>query len=177
VSPREKKLLILFALGGFAVLNLLGFKYYVAQKTTIEGANVQALNKLKAAEMISDSREEVAPAMEWINARQPRPSDFQIVQSTLQEFAEKEASNSGLTLKSQKLLETDKSGANYHRAKVQLTLTGTEQALYRWFDRLNDIEKLRSVTSIRLSPNKEDDTKIDCTAIAEQWFVPASPES
>ncbi len=177
MSPREKKLLIFFALGGFAILNLLGYKYYAGQKTAIEGANVQALNKLKAAEMISNSREEVAPVMEWINARQPRPSDFQIVQSTLQEFAEKEASNSGLTLKSQKLLETDKTGANYHRAKVQITLSGTEQALYRWFDRLNDIEKFRAVTFIRLAPNKDDDTKIDCTAIAEQWFVPASPES
>lgn len=177
MSPREKNLLILFALGGFAILNLLGFKYYAGQKSAIEGANAQAKNKLKAAEMISSSREEVAPAMEWINARKIGPSDFQIVQSTLQELAEKEATNVGLTLKSQKLLEPDKSGAHYHRAKVQITLSGTEMNLYRWFASVTDIEKFRTVTFIRLSPNKEDDTKIDCTAVVEQWFVPASPES
>ncbi|MBN8458593.1 MAG: hypothetical protein J0M04_12220 [Verrucomicrobia bacterium] len=177
MSPREKNLLILFALGGFAILNLLGFKYYAGQKAAIEGANAQAKNKLKAAEMISSSREEVAPAMEWINARKIGPSDFQIVQSTLQEFAEKEATGAGLTVKSQKGFEPDTTGPNYHRVKYQFVITGTEQALYRWFDRLNDIEKFRAVTFIRLSPNKEDDTKIDCTAIVEQWFVPASPES
>lgn len=177
MSPREKKLLIFFALGGFAVLNLLGFKFFTTQQLAIKAEHARAVTKLKNADMISASRDDVAPVMEWINTNQPRPSEPQIVQSTLQELAEKEASNAGLTLKSQKLLEPEQSGIHYHRVKAQLTLTGTEQALFRWFDRLNEPTKFRAVTFLRLSPNKEDDTKIDCTAIVAQWFVPAAPES
>ena len=50
--------------------------------------------------------------------------------------------------------------------------TGQEQALYVWLDRLNQPTKLRMATQIRLTPNQQDDTKIDCTATIEQWFVP-----
>ncbi len=51
-------------------------------------------------------------------------------------------------------------------------MTGTEQALYQWFDRLNVPDQLRNATQIRLTPNQQDDTKIDCTATIEQWFIP-----
>jgi hypothetical protein len=172
VSPREKKLLIFFGLGGFAILNLLGFKFFMTTQNDIRAKHARAVGNLQSAKMISDSREELAPQIEWLAANEPRPSDYQPVQTALQELAEKEVTATGLTLKSQKLLATDTTGPNYHRVKVQLTISGQESALYRWFDRLNAPDKLRCVTYIRLSPNKEDDTLIDCTAIVEQWFAP-----
>lgn len=173
MSPREKKLLIFFGIGGFAILNLLGFKFFIKTQNDIRSKHTQAVSKLKTAEIISDSRDELAPQIEWLAANEPQPTDYQPVQTALQELAEKEVSATGLTLKTQKLLPTNTDGANYHRVKVQLTVTGTEASLYRWFDRLNAPDKLRCVTYIRLNPNKEDDTQIDCTAIVEQWFVPA----
>jgi hypothetical protein len=33
-------------------------------------------------------------------------------------------------------------------------------------------DQLRIASQIRLTPNQQDDTKIDCTATIEQWFVP-----
>lgn len=174
MSPREKKLLIFFALGGFVVLNLLGYKLYSSKKLAFNETHSRAVNTLKSAEMVSASRESVAAVMKWVNAHQPRPSDYQTVQSTLVSLADNEAKAAGLTLKNQRPLERDTDHPNYHRVKTQLTLTGTEQALYNWLDRINDPEKFRCVTFLRLSPNKEDDTKIECTAIAEQLFVPAT---
>lgn len=177
MSPREKKLLIFFALGGFAVLNLLGYKVFATQQIAIKGEHARAKTQLDSARMISASRDEVDPVMAWIETNQPRPADYQLVQSALQDLAAKEATNAGLTPKTQKLLDTEQTGTHYHRAKFQITLSGTEQALFRWFDKLNEPTKLRAVTFLRLSPNKEDDTKIDCTAVVEQWFVPATTES
>jgi len=171
VSPREKKLLIYFALGGFAVLNLLGYKFYASKKLDFDSAHTRAVNTLKSAEMISASRDSVAAVMKWVNDYQPRPSDYQPVQSALVSLVETEAKSAGLTLKKQTPQGLNKEHPNYHRVKTQITLTGTEQALYTWLDRINDPTKFRSVTFLRLSPNKEDDTKIDCTAVAEQWFV------
>jgi len=173
VSPREKKLLIFFAIGGFAVVNLLGFNYFAKLQIEIRGQHVKAVTDLKRAEMIRASREEVESQMEWLAKNEPKPTAYQPVQTSLQELAEKEVNSVGLTLKTQKLLPTvDAPGLYFHRVKVQLTVVGPERSLYTWFDHLNSPESLRCVTYIRLSPNKEDDSKIDCTAIVEQWFVP-----
>jgi len=172
VSPREKKLLIYFAVGGFVVINLLGFNYFSKLRIDIHGQHEKAFKELKAAERFSASRDEVESQMEWLGKHEPKPTDYQPVQTALQELAEKEVTGVGLTLKTQKLLPTDIVGPYYHRVKVQLTMVGPERALYSWFDHLNSPESLRCVTSIRLSPNKEDDTLIDCTAVVEQWFVP-----
>ena len=54
----------------------------------------------------------------------------------------------------------------------KIIITGREEALYGWFDKLNVPEDFRMATHINLSPNKQDDTQIDCTATIEQWFVP-----
>jgi Tfp pilus assembly protein PilO len=176
VSPREKKLLIFFAIGGLVVINLLGYKFFAAKQLDIRSQHTQAVNQLKTAEMISASREEVESQMEWLAKNEPKPTDYQPVQTALQQLAEKEVTAVGLTLKTQKLLPTEQTaGLYFHRVKVQLTVLGTEQSLYQWFDHLNSPENLRCVTYIRLSPNKEDDTKIDCIAIVEQWFVPVPP--
>jgi len=174
VSPREKKLLIFFAIGGFVVINLLGFNFFAKQQLASRNLHVKAVNELKAAQIYSASREEVQSQMEWLAKNEPPATETQPVQTALQQLAEKEVTAVGLTLKSQKFLPTDDKGVYFHRVKVQLTVLGSEKALYAWFDHLNSPENLRCVTYVRLSPNKEDDTKIDCTATVEQWFVPAA---
>jgi len=173
VSPREKKLLIFFALGGFLVINLLGFNSFTTKNLDIRRQHEQAKTQLKTAELISASREAVESQMAWLASNEPQPTDYQPVQTALQQLAEKEVAVVGLTLKSQKLFPPEQAqGLHYGRVKVELTVLGTEEALYRWFDHLNSPESLRCVTYIRLAPNKEDDTKIDCRAVIEQWFVP-----
>jgi hypothetical protein len=135
----------------------------------------QAQQKLNTARMFQESRKQVVDEMEWLSQNEPGPVASQDVQTQLQQLCEREAKSAGLTPKTQKPLPTDTTGANFHRAKIQLTVTGDEKALYLWFDRLIIPEQFRTATSIRISPNKEDDTQIDCTATIEQWFVPLPP--
>ena len=176
MSPREKKLLIFFATAGFVVLNFLAFNFANSKKAEVERNRAEALVKLETAEMFRASREQVADQMDWLAEYEPEPAANQDVQTELQQLCETEARSSGLTIKSQKPLPTDSTeGLYFHRAKIQLTVTGTEDALYRWFDRLNVPEELRIATVIRVSPNAQDDTQIDCTATVEQWFVPMPP--
>ena len=66
-------------------------------------------------------------------------------------------------------------GRFYHRAQFQIRVIGTEEALYRWFDRINVPDQFRVASQILLGPDQQDDTKIDCTATIEQWFVPKIP--
>jgi hypothetical protein len=178
MSPREKKLLYLFGIAGFLILNFLAVGYYNAKRSEVTRQLNLGRQKLETAEMFSASRDEVADEMEWLAKHEPEAVANQDVQTKLQQLCETEAKATGLTIKSQKPLPTESSaGLHFHRAKIQLTVNGSEEALYRWFDRLNIPEQLRIASSIRVSPNTQDDTKIDCTATIEQWFMPLPPSA
>ena len=178
MSPREKKLLIFFASAGFIVLNFLGFGFFQTKRLEVMRSRDQARQKLETAEMYRASREQVNDQMEWLATHEPQPAANQDVQTKLQQLCESEAKSTGLDIKSQKPLPTDASeGRHYHRAKIEMSVSGTEEALYRWFDRLNVPDQLRAATFIRLGPNQQDDTKIDCRATIEQWFVPLPPSA
>ena len=175
MSDREKKLLIFFAIAGFAILNLLAFNFATTQRQQVNIQRNQAQQKLATAEMFRESSAQVTDQIAWLAEREPQPAANQDVQTKLQQLAETEAKANGLTIKNQKPLSTDSAeGRHYHRAKIQITVTGTEQALYQWFDKLNLPDQLRIASQIRLTPNQQDDTKIDCTATIEQWFVPST---
>lgn len=172
MSPREKKLLIFFAAAGFLVLNFLAINFFKAKSMEVERQRQEARRKLDTAEMFSASREQVEDEMNWLSEHEPEPAANQDVQTKLQQLCEKEAKATGLTIKTQKPLPSDTTGKHFHRAKFQFSVTGTEQALYSWFDRLNIPDQFRIASNIKLSPVKEDDTKIECVAVIEQWFVP-----
>jgi hypothetical protein len=178
MSPREKNLLIFFASAGFIVLNFLAVGYYKSKSNLANRQHEEAVAKLEAAEQFSASREQVTDQMDWLAKHEPEPAANQDVQTKLQQLCESEAKSIGLTIKSQKPLPTDTTaGLNFHRAKIEITVNGTEESLYRWLDRLNSPEQLRIASSLRVSPNTQDDTQIDCKAIIEQWFVPMPPSA
>jgi Type II secretion system (T2SS), protein M subtype b len=174
MSPREKKLLISFALAGFVILNILGYNFAQSKRLQVDTQRQEAIAKLATAETFRENSAQVTDQMEWLTAHEPQPAANQEVQTSLQQLAEREARSSGLTIKTQKPLPTDVSGTHYHRAKLQITVSGSEEALFRWLDRLNTPEQFRIASQIRLSPNTTDDTKIDCAATIEQWFVPTT---
>lgn len=175
MSDNEKKLIVFFAIIGFVILNFLAFNF---AKSMRDGVNTQArlaTDKLAIAENFQQSREQVLDEMEWLAEHEPQPAANQEVQTRLQQMVETEARTAGLTIKpGQKPLPTDTSGKNYHRAKIQISVTGTEEALYRWLDRLNVPDQFRIASLVRLTPN-QDDTKIDFLGTFEQWFVPKTP--
>ncbi|MES2440018.1 MAG: hypothetical protein V4584_13160 [Verrucomicrobiota bacterium] len=173
MSDREKKLLIFFSLAGFIIVNFLVFNFAKSTRTDVDNQRKQAEQKLTIAESYRDNSEKVAGEMEWLTEHEPEPAANQDVQTSLQQIVEREAKSVGLTIKpGQKPLPTDTTGTYYHRAKIQITVSGTDESLYRWLDRLNVPDQFRIASQIRLSPNTQDDTKIDCTATIEQWFVP-----
>ena len=172
MSAREKKLILFFAIAGFAILNFLAFNFAKTKRIEVDRQRDQAKQKLATAEIFQASREQVTDQMEWLAEHEPEPAANQDVQTALQQLAEREAKAAGLTIKTQKPLPTDSTAKrHYHRAKLQILVTGSEESLYRWFDKLNMPDQFRIASQIRLSPNT-DDTKIDCTATIEQWFVP-----
>lgn len=171
MSTREKRLLAFFGIAGFLILNFLAFGFYSSQRDKIRAERNLATQNLQLAQIARDSREQVIHQMDWLAEHEPDPAAYQDVQTALQQLAEREAIGAGLTIVNQRPLTTE-SDTHFDTVKIQLNLTGGEQPLFLWFDRINVPTALRAVTFIRLAPNREDDTMIDCTAIVEQWFVP-----
>ncbi len=174
MSDREKKLLTLLLVAGFLILNFFLYSLYAQKKTQFDNDFNAAKTRLQQAIVFSDSSSQLAEEMTWLAEHEPQPAAYQDVQTKLQQFAETQARNLGLTIKSQELLPTDDSGVHYHRAQIKINLSGQEQALYRWFDAINDPAAFRTAYQIRLSPNAQDDTLIDCSATLAQWFPPST---
>ena len=174
MSSREKKLLALFLVAGFIIVNFFLYTVYVQRKSLFETDFNTAKNNLQQAIVQQEMSGQLAQEMEWLAANQPEPAAYQEVQTKLQQFAESQARNLGLTIDRQALLPTDTSGLYFHRAQISIKVTGQEQALYRWLDAINDPTAFRSAFEIRLSPDGKDDTLIVCEATLAQWFPPAT---
>ncbi len=173
MAPRERKLLILLGTAAFVMLNLVGYTKFSQIREKSRTALSEAENKHKMALTIAESREQATEEIDWLAEHDPEPAAAQDVLTGLQEFCEAQAKSAGLELKSQRPLESEETeGLLYHRARIELRVSGQEQSLYRWFDRINDPSQLRVAVEITLAPNSKDDTKIDCTAIVGQWFLP-----
>lgn len=178
MSDREKKLLTLFAVAGFLVINFLLIGFLRGKREKLEQDLSRAKRQLDTAHLISESRDQVAEEMEWLAKFEPEPAAEQDVQTKLQKLCETEARSTGLTITSQKPLPSEaREGAHYQRVKFQFTVNGEEQALYRWLNSVNMQDQLRIATKIQLKPDAKDDTKIDCTAIVEQCFIPITEDA
>ncbi|MFK7851337.1 MAG: hypothetical protein AB8D78_10200 [Akkermansiaceae bacterium] len=174
MSSREKKLLILFLTAGFLLVNFFLYSLFVQKRTIAANELNAAKARLQQAIAFQNSSDQLAEQIDWLTENEPEPSVYQTVQTNLQQFSERQAVDFGLTIKKQELLPTDTTGIHYHRAQIRIRLTGPEQALYRWFDSVNNPSEFRSAYQIRLNPNTQDDTLIDCTATLAQWFPPTT---
>jgi hypothetical protein len=178
MSPREKQLLILFSIAGLLIIHVIGYNYYETKSSELQRTKNNARQALSDAKMFRDRSRQVADEMEWLAKHEPEPAAALNVQNSLQQFAEQQATRMGLTIKRQKLpTAVEDKTSHYSRAKIEFILNGKEDALYQWLDSVHSPDQFRAVTSIRMSPDRDDDTKIDCTVEVDQWFVPQAPSA
>ncbi len=171
MSSREKNLVSILLLAGFLMLNFFLYSQFKQKKSTFETDLNTAANNLELAKNIQASSDQYSEQMEWLANNEPDAKDSQTVQGELQAYIDKEARAAGLELKGkQRFLPSDTQGQYYHRAQIEISVTGTEQDLYKWLCGINDPAAFRAATQIRLNPNTKDDTLIDCTAIISQWY-------
>ena len=178
MSSREQKLLILFAVAGFVMVNLVGLSLYNKKSADLDSRKLKAERALMDLNNSQAMREARLAEMDWLDLHLPEPAEYQNVQTALQTYCVAEANRFKLTYKGEEALSREsRQGTHFHRVGIRFKVTGMEEDLYRWLDRISMPDQFRGVTRLILSPNKEDDTRIDCTATVEQWFVPAGPSA
>lgn len=184
MKPREKRLLIVFGVVIFAMLNFYGYKLFNQKMISLdaeiggEGNAVLGrpptglIGQILTAQQNLAERESKEQEMEWLAGVEPEPEDGLAVQSRLQEFVTGQAEANTLTVDRPEILPNDDSGVHYHKAIFKVKVTGQERGLYNWLTRLQDPESLRAITALKLYPNREDDTLITAEVRVQQWYVP-----
>jgi len=177
MNPREKKLVILLGASAFVIVNAaLFFKVYEPAKKNAEREIRSHAVTIKSGSQFLDMRDQYADEIKWLEKNIPETADYEKVRDGLLRFAKTEASRNGLTIKREKFLDPIQDPAAwYSRARVELEVSGREDVLYRWLDRLQTPAEFRGLTALDMSPEREDDTLIVCKVVVEQWFVPEDP--
>jgi hypothetical protein len=171
MSDRERKLVTLFGLAAFVLVNFFVISWFQGQKEKVARDLMKAKSEVQTAEVAAGSFETVEEEMIWLGEKTPSPRPGQLVGSELQQYAENQATTHQLTVANRAIKPNDETGKYFHRAKVQFKVTGREDSLYRWLDRLQMPDQFKAITFMRLAPDK-DDTLIDATVDIEQWYVP-----
>lgn len=159
---------------GFILLNLAAYKLFYTKR--LLGATTRAETAEANVEIARSQSETIdlfQDEMDWLAKNEPKTASVQETQTKLQQLLEREALKNQLTVKRQKLQPSVVDpGLIYHRARIEFEVNGMEMSLYRWLDRVHSPTDSRAVTFMRINPQKDDDTKIDCQVVVEQWFVP-----
>ncbi len=174
MNSREKRLSIFLVVVLFLIGNVLALKKFYLPKLEDARSEVESLEAgLEQAEFALEMEGEMKAEMDWLLKYEPQPIPSQKAESQLEQLANREAQRRGLTVGKRKIQPAIvDSHLKYHRARVELQVSGSEHILYQWLDRLHSPPDFRAVTFMRLNPKRDDDTQVDCQVVVEQWFVP-----
>ncbi len=175
MSDREKKLIIFVGILVFVVLNLGVYKVWYAPRKKEAVKQKKEFVRMKG-EAMDDliAQESKRAEIEWLERNEQKQiKSSQKALADLEALANREAKRRGLTVKRVKPMTGIEDGnLEFSRARVEIEVSGREQVLFQWIDRLNSPSDLRTATSLRINPKKDDDTQVDCAVVLEQWFVP-----
>ena len=175
MNDREKKLLVLVGVIVFLILNLAAWSLvYSPRKKAAVAKEKEYVGKMVLAKAQEVELTEIQPQVDWLKRNEQKMvKSWQKALADLESLANREAQRRGLTVKQVKPMNaSDVEGLDLHRARVEIEVSGREQVLFQWLDPLNSPSDLRAVTSLIISPKKDDDTQVDCQVRLEQWFVP-----
>lgn len=179
MSKRESYLLTLFALTAALLLGLWGYRSFTQYRETLKTDRQSAEIALKEAELYAASRETIRDEIDWLSAHEPEPQAGEQVATKLQQLASSEAMRANMKVKKMEILaeRVDEAGAprHYQVGQVKFSVSGEEKDLYSWFDRMHSPDDFRAISHLTMKPNREDDSKIDCEVIFDQWYVPLTP--
>ncbi|MBJ05738.1 MAG: hypothetical protein CMO40_01280 [Verrucomicrobiaceae bacterium] len=178
MSDREKRLVIVLVVLGFLGLNAGVLKlWYLPRISDAKDTTTRMIEKRDRAMIAIFEQEDKQDEIDWLS-RSEREKSWQKAVADLEALASREAERRGLTLKRQAkpLTAIEHEDLYFDRAAIEIEVSGREQILFQWLDRLNSPSDLRAVTTLRINPKKDDDTMVDCLVVLEQWFVPPPPE-
>ncbi len=174
MSPREKKLVIILVSAAFIIVNLFLFTSFNAAKQQKEALLAKGSKDLKKMERELEEADSQIPDRDWLSGNPPVEGTHGRVGAELATYTEKSALRNQVTLKkrpSPQREDIEETGA-YRSARVKVVGNAADRELYLWLTDLQDPKQGRSITQLRISPQRDDPTRVDCELEVTQWFTP-----
>ena len=160
----------------FVLVNFFGYGALKTWKAKVERDTKVHEQTLEVARFAREQADSVQPEIDWLAENMPAEKEAELVPSQLEAYVTGRANSMNLVVTRPKILDNATDGVYFDRARFQISVTGREEDLYRWLAELQSPKDFRAVTTLRLSPNREDDTKIDAVVQVEQWFPPKATD-
>ena len=178
MKESEKKLIFVLIGAALFILTLFLFTSHQAamkQKRSQLSKGAKQLEQMEKELVVWESQ---AEEVKWLEENSPAEGIHGTIRNELATYTEKSAARFQVVLKvrpSPQLADADESGA-YRSAKVKVEASATDRELYGWLTDLQDPRKSRSVTLLRISPQRDDPARVDCVLEVSQWFIPKIEE-
>lgn len=174
MNQREKFLLKILLFAGLVAGLLFGFKnIYEPRFKTAQLELTEATLNTEAMRQFINMKDLVADEQVWLTENSPKATTAQAAQSQLQKECEERASSAELEIKKQTPLSSVlPDGSFYHRARMEMLVSGKEANFYNCITSLDDPKAFRRITKLRMNPLRDDDTLIEAQFVVEQWFTP-----
>ena len=179
MNNREKKLIVVLFGAAFLIVNLLLFTSYTNAKQKKESALKKNKEELARKKTEMDQSVERLDEMDWLIENAPKEGVHSDVRADFVTFAEKSAAKNKLKTKKRPtpIPENPEEQGVYRTARVKMAVNASDPELYRWLIELQDPEKSRSITYLRIQPQRDDPHRVDCELELTQWFLPALADS
>ena len=179
MNAREKKLVMVLFGAAYIIVNLFAYTAYseALQKKKIQLKNGTAELELKKIQLEEASTHQ--DEMDWLAENMPVEGTHASVRSELITFMEQSASKHRIELSKRptSLRENPDELGEFRSAVVRAVVNCRDAELYRWLVELQDPKKSRTITRLRISPQRKDPTRIDCDLDVTRWFIPIPEEA
>lgn len=179
MNDREKKLLFFLFGAGFIIANVFLYTVYSSgmQKMKSELNVTEKEYNDKMREL--DRADERADEREWMMEHAPAEGNHRGIGTALAKFTEDTARRYGVEMKRrprQEREDPNESGA-FRSATVKVIVQGRDPQIVRWLTDLQDPRQSRSITLLKMEPQKNEPTQMDCELEVTQWFTPVDSDS
>ena len=173
LKTREQRLLFAFIATLFLAASWYLWKFYKSQRDHASEVAFQLSLQEAEFDELLEERDKWTRRSEWLDAFQPNYSSRAEVDNELLEEA-RAIGVDGVTTKGFTLLPPIET-IDYVQAGVTFTAQGELPHVFEWLHTLQRPETFRVIRGLKVIPNKEEPTLVDCEIELLKWYRPGQP--
>jgi hypothetical protein len=178
LKPSEKRLLTIFGVAAFILLNLLGFSWYKKRNLALQSQRITLENRVRELEFMKTMAPEAEVKRAYLDQHLQAYPDEAARETYLDQFVQKEAGDLDLEVRKNQPMPP-KLDELFHKSRYQAEVTGDWDNVLEFIFRLQSPKAFRFVPSIRLKSQKKEGStdeaaNVVCTFEIEKWWSPES---
>lgn len=172
LTPKEKRLLIIFVALIFVVANLIGLPALQRQQKLLTARIVELRSQQEVATTWLKEKDIWTERKAWLDANQPKITSSGDASSSFLEMLQESAKQNKIKIIDQKLLEPE-THPGYQAISVRMTVNGNMEAIVKWLSAIQQPDKFQAVLKFNLKREGEGDN-MRCDLDLARWYAPPS---